>query len=74
MMAFGWATGYAQSDKDSVAIVGLLEKESATWRAGDAKAHADCWAVKPYSRILISIGDSTVLDIPRNTCLTRRWA
>lgn len=64
LMAFGCATGYAQTEKDSIAIVRLLEKESATWRSGDAKAHADCWAVKPYSRILISIGDSTVLDIP----------
>jgi hypothetical protein len=54
---------YSQS-ADEVAIKKLLEKESSTWRAGDVKAHADCWVVKPYSRILISTGDGDALDLP----------
>jgi hypothetical protein len=54
----------SQGKTDSVAIQKLLEKESATWRSGDIKGHADCWHIQPYSRILISLGDSTVLDIP----------
>jgi hypothetical protein len=60
----------AQNTNDSTAIVRLLEKESATWRSGDVKAHADCWAIKPYSRILVSTGDSTVLDVPTEFMVT----
>lgn len=58
------AYSFAQREKDSIAIVRLLEKESATWRSGDAKAHAGCWVVRPYSRILVSTGDSAVYDVP----------
>ncbi len=54
---------YSQNTNDSTAIIRLLEKESATWRSGDVKAHADCWAIKPYSRILVSTGDGKALDI-----------
>ena len=50
--------------KETEAIKRLLEKESATWRSGDVKAHADCWHIQPYSRILVSLPDGTVLDIP----------
>lgn len=57
--------GYCQT-KDEKAIIRLLERESATWRSGDKKGHADCWYVKPYSRILVSTGDSNVLDVPPN--------
>jgi TolB protein len=53
-----------QSAKDSLAIIQLLEKEGATWRMGDAKSHAECWAVKPNGRVLISTTDGRVLDIP----------
>jgi hypothetical protein len=58
------ATGYGQSNDDSTAIIKVLEKESATWRAGDLKGHADCWYIRPYSRILVSTGDSLVHDVP----------
>jgi hypothetical protein len=51
-------------DTAEAAIKQLLERESTTWRAGDAKAHADCWHIQPYSRILVSTGDSTVMDVP----------
>ena len=56
-------SGFSQTN-DSLAIKQLLEKESATWRSGDVKGHADCWQVQPYSRILVSTGDSTVFDVP----------
>ncbi|RTY73375.1 endo-arabinase [Flavobacterium sp. LS1R10] len=56
--------GYSQNNDESESIKKLLEKESATWRAGDSKGHTDCWYIQPYSRILISTGDGTVLDIP----------
>ena len=58
---------YGQSD--SVAIVKLLEKEAATWRSGDVKGHADCWQVRPYSRILVSTGDGRALDVPPSLML-----
>ncbi len=56
--------GYSQTVDESLAIKQLLEKESATWRAGDIKGHADCWHIQPYGKILVSTGDGNVLDIP----------
>ena len=53
-----------QKKDESEAIKRLLEKESATWRAGDSKGHADCWYIQPYSKVLVSTGDGTALDIP----------
>jgi TolB protein len=64
ILMFVLTSTYGQSIQDSVAIIRLLEKETATWRSGDIKAHADCWQIRPYSRILISTGDGSVLDIP----------
>jgi TolB protein len=58
-----------QSTQDSVAIIKLLEKEAATWRVGDIKAHADCWQLRPYSRILVSTGDGRAMDIPPSMML-----
>jgi hypothetical protein len=49
---------------DTVAIKQLLEKESVTWRSGDVKAHADCWQIQPYSRILVSKADGKMIDVP----------
>jgi hypothetical protein len=54
----------SQSVTDEAAIKRLLEKESSTWRAGDIEGHAACWKIQPYSKILVSTGDSVVLDIP----------
>ncbi len=59
---FTISVGYSQSEEEK--IISLLEKESATWRSGDVKAHADCWAVKPYSRILVSTQDGSSFDVP----------
>lgn len=56
--------GYSQSVPDTVAIKQLLEKESATFRSGDAKAHADCWKIQPYSRIVVSLADGRMIDVP----------
>ena len=49
---------------DQKEIIKLLEKESATWQAGDIKAHADCWHIQPYSRILVSTADGSIIDVP----------
>ena len=54
---------YSQQSDEAAKIISLLEKESATWRSGDGKGHADCWHIQPYSRILISTGNGTALDI-----------
>ncbi|MBN8675743.1 MAG: hypothetical protein J0L56_16540 [Chitinophagales bacterium] len=57
----------AQKAKDSIAIKNVLEKEAATWRSGDVKAHAGCWLVQPYSRILVSTADGNCYDVaPEN--------
>ena len=63
VLLYAGAVSYGQS-ADETAIKELLEKESATWRSGDIKAHADCWVIRPYSRILVSAGDGAVHDIP----------
>ena len=63
-LLFAGIAVYGQSTNEEQAIKQLLEKESSTWRSGDIKAHADCWKIQPYSRILVSLGDSTVLDVP----------
>jgi len=49
---------------ESAAIIQVLEKESATWRAGDFQGHADCWHIQPYSKILISTVEGACFDIP----------
>ena len=54
----------SQPIDDTAAIKHLLEKESATWRAGDVQGHAACWHIQPYSRILVSTTDGKALDIP----------
>mgnify|MGYP003338044750 FL=1 len=55
---------FAQYKNDSAAIVQLIAREGRTWRMGDAKAHADCWMVRPYGSILVSTGDGKVIDMP----------
>jgi hypothetical protein len=55
--------GYSQKTDDTAAIKNLLEKESATWRSGDIKAHADCWQIQPYSRILVSTPEGNTYDV-----------
>lgn len=57
-------TSYSQSNKEEIAIKELLEKESATWRAKDVVAHASCWHMQPYSRILVATGTGKVIDVP----------
>lgn len=56
--------GCSQPVDETAAIKQLLEKESATWRAGDAPGHAACWHIQPYSRILVSTADGKALDVP----------
>ncbi len=50
--------------EETVDIKTLLEKESATWRSGDEKAHAACWYIQPYSRILVSLPNGKTIDVP----------
>lgn len=54
----------AQKAKDSTAIKKVLEKDAATWRSGDVKAHAECWSIKPYTRSFVSLADGTCYDVP----------
>ena len=49
---------------DVQAIQTLLENESATWRSGDFQAHAACWHIQPYSKILVSTTSGQVFDVP----------
>ena len=56
--------GCKQKVEESELVKSVIEKESSTWRSRDIKGHADCWKIQPYSRILVSTGDSVVLDVP----------
>jgi hypothetical protein len=58
-----------QKEDEIFAIKALLQKESATWRSGDRKAHADCWYIQPYSRILISLPGGKTIDVPPDAIL-----
>jgi hypothetical protein len=51
---------------ESTKIKLLLEKESATWRSGDSKAHANCWHIQPYSKIVSSNSNGQTYDVPPN--------
>jgi hypothetical protein len=59
----------AQIIPDSTAIKQLLEKESASWRSGDVKAHSSCWFIQPYSRILVSTPEGKCYDVPPKSML-----
>lgn len=54
----------AQNMSDTTAIKDLLAKEAATYRSSDLKAHATCWKIRPYSRILVSLPDGRSFDVP----------
>ncbi|GAB2850221.1 hypothetical protein GCM10027044_06710 [Hymenobacter ruber] len=58
------AAGCSRATDEEAAIRQVLEREAATWRAGDAPGHAACWHIQPYSRILVSTADGKALDIP----------
>lgn len=53
-----------QPMNDTQAIQQLLEKESATWRAGDFQGHSECWHIQPYSKILVSTITGQCFDVP----------
>ena len=55
---------FRQQNDDAAAIKKLLEKEAATWRTGDVTAHAACWQIQPYSRILVSTTNGETFDVP----------
>ncbi len=59
-----------QKVDETIAIKAVLEKESATWRAADAKGHAECWHVQPYSKILISTTEGVMIDVPPQMMIT----
>jgi hypothetical protein len=40
-----------------------------SWRSGDIKAHAACWKIQPYTRILVSTVDGRTLDVPPSAIL-----
>ncbi|MEY2692190.1 MAG: hypothetical protein RIT03_580 [Bacteroidota bacterium] len=48
---------------EQAAIIDLLNNEAATWRAADPIAHAACWDVKPYGKIIISTADGQVIEL-----------
>src|SRR6201992_2222571 len=66
-LLFIGVTSYGQWVNEEQAIKQLLERESSTWRSGDAKGHADCWKIQPYSRIVISTADGKMFEVPPAT-------
>ncbi len=62
-LTFALSSAWGQPTQCSVAIVRLLEKKAATWRSDDINTHADCWQIRPYSRILVSTADGRSLNL-----------
>ncbi len=54
----------AQTARDTLEILDLLEKESRTWRSGDVAEHASCWQERSYNKVWINRGGGELLDIP----------
>lgn len=63
-LLLAYTLAHTQTNNDSLAIVKLLDKAAIAFRAGDAKAYADCWHVQPYSIILLSTADGKAISIP----------
>src|SRR5690242_14091542 len=59
----------SSTTNDEAEIKSILEKESATWRSGDIEAHASCWHVQLYTRILVSTPDGHTYDVPPQSIL-----
>ena len=38
------------------------------------KAHAECWHIQPNSRILVSLPDGTVIDVPPDAIIKPKQA
>ena len=71
LLLLGLAAGGCTPPVDEPsAIKRVLERESASWRAGDVAAHAACWHIQPYSRILVSTPEGQTFDIPPAAMLT----
>lgn len=51
-------------ESEETKIINLLKTEATTWRTGDLEAHANCWAERPYSKVMVSTNDGRVLDVP----------
>jgi hypothetical protein len=64
LLLLAGAIVHAQSVNDTTAIKQLLERESATWRSGDVQAHADCWHIQPYSKLIVSTADGKCFEVP----------
>jgi hypothetical protein len=55
---------FCQNNSEEIAIKQLLEKESYTWRQSDLAAHASCWAIRPYIKIVISTTEGKSFEVP----------
>lgn len=64
LLCFSGLSACAQNLSDTIAIKDLLATEAATYRSNDLKAHAACWQIRPYSRILVSLPDGRSFDVP----------
>jgi len=69
LIFIGMLHSCSQKPNEEDAIKKLLEKESATWRNGDSIAHADCWKIRPYSRVLVYTVAGRVIDVPPITMI-----
>ena len=58
------ASSYAQMQKDSLAIISLLQDEATSWRMGDIEKHASYWSAKPYSTVFVSAANGEVYNVP----------
>lgn len=55
---------FSQAIPDTIAIKQLMLRESTSYHKGDLKSRAACWQIQPYSRILVSLSDGRMIDVP----------
>jgi hypothetical protein len=41
----------------------VCESETSSWLSGDLKSYEDCWKVQPYSFVLVSLEDGTLVSL-----------
>jgi hypothetical protein len=48
---------------DESDIKKVCESETSSWLRGDLKSYEDCWKVQPYSFVLVSLEDGTLVSL-----------
>lgn len=48
---------------DELDIKKVCESETKTWLSGDLKSYVECWQVQPYSFVIVTLEDGTLISL-----------